>query len=547
MKHHQGSTRSGEPTPPVSRRAFAWLSTLFGRGSRPDRDDEEVETAQGAEEFNLLVVSDMHLGESTKDRSRIRYLKAAVVEDREFCRFLEHHQERRLDGLPWCLVLAGDIFDLLAISVTPDPRWAEEHYGFTISEAERHRGLENGPAKTMWKLDRILDRHPAIVTYLADFIGSGHRVIFMRGNHDAALFWPEVQEELLDRLMDTYFGGEEVEGITPEEFRSRIGFCDWILHVPGVVHIQHGHQYDEYSSLQHVLQPLRPGTRELMELSSTAILVAYGISKVRGVRTHDKDDFGLLDYLRWFRELGPAKAIEVTRAYLRSIWEMLRYWRTVRKADLRPIMEKHQAAMESLAEQEDLSLDTLQAIDAMGARPNNRGYLKILVSSFFDSVALLLSTPLLLLLWALLSPLPWWQTLLGGVALLGASVLLIYLSEARRETDVIPKLRVAAQRISEIVKTPLIVMGHSHLPEAVQLDSGAVYLNSGCWLYPEVQAEPHGDVCDCPTTYLSFRLHGAGGFPDAALMRWCTQREHPEPFLDLDPTRSEAGSGEGSA
>ncbi len=481
---------------------------------------------------NLLVLSDMHLGEASKDRTRIRYLKAAVVEDREFCAFLEHFQSHRRNGRPWCLLLAGDVFDFLALSLAPDPDRAEERYGFRPSPRERKLGLENSAAKTRWKLDRILDRHPAVLTYLADFVASGNELVFLRGNHDAELFWPEVQRALVRRLEDTNFGDEAVAEGEREAFCGRIGFRDWFFHLPGEIHVQHGHQYDEFCSLQRVLVPLRPGAEEHMELAPTAILIRYGISRVPGVRTHDKDEFRTLDYLRWLWRLPRATSVALVTAYFRVLGEQVRYWRGVKRADPGALQERQAAALRDEAERGPLSLPTLQAMDRLHATPGNLGYGPIVSSMFFDSIGALLFTPLVALLWLLVSPLPGWATGLGLLALVLGILALVRHTSRRRDTEVPPKLRRAAAALAPLVQTPWIAMGHSHRAERVELGRGAQYVNTGCWLHAEGGGHTHGPICDCLPTFLQVERAEEAGEPprQLELLRWCTQRSAPAPW-----------------
>ncbi len=512
---------------------FGWLKRLLGVGraeAPPPEEEDRQAPDHDNRRYNLLVVSDLHLGEATKDRSRISYLKAAVVEDMEFCRFLEYHQVHRVDDLPWCLVLAGDVFDFLAISVSPDPQWALERYGFTISERERRLGMENSAPKIRWKLDRILDRHPAIITYLADFVGSGNRVIFLRGNHDAELFWPEVKQTLVQRLLDTYFGGEQVEGITPDEFTSRIEFRDWFVHVPGAIHIQHGHQYDEYCSMSYLLNPLRPGRPDLLELAPTSILIRYGMSRVAGVKTHDKDEYTFVDFVRWLFDQPISREFQLVSVYFRVLREQFRYWRSVKGADDSMAREGHQENMKAEAARSGLPLATLQAMDSLSAKPSNLDFWSIVVSMFFDSVATFLLTPVILAAWLALSPLPWWATGLVGVGILGFAGLLLHLFNLRRDTDLTPKLRVAARKLAPLVRTPYLVMGHTHRAEAVDLGNGVTYLNTGCWLNPEGEVQPHGITCDCPTTFVSATNIEGTGPMRVSLHRWCLQEHRPEAF-----------------
>lgn len=519
----------------------AWLARLTEWRSGKSR--ERLIAAEPV--YNLLVVSDLHLGEASKDRSRIEDLKATELEDREFCRFLQYQRSRRQNGRPWVLVLAGDTFDFPAVSLSPDPRAAQERYGFTVSPQERRRGLDNSEAKARWKLDRILDRHPGLLAHLADFVGSGNRLIVLVGNHDAELYWPGVQQALVQRLVDLYFGGEQTDGEQPDEFRARIEFRSWFYHHPGLAYIQHGHQFDAYCSLLNQLHPRRAGNQELMELSSTGILIRYGLSRVRGVRSHGKDDFTFRDYLRWLIGMPAAKSGQLTLAYLQVVWEQLRYLRSARRGNAWKMREKHLQAMAQESERQGLPLSTLAAIDMLHARPANLGYVSLLSSMFLDSILTVLLAPILTLLWCLFAPFRWRGKLLGSTTILGGAFLLLQLFGARRSTQLAPKLRNAARRIAPWLPVPYIVMGHSHTAELRPLPGGSVYANTGSWLLaaspdPAVDPSEHS-----PRSFLVLRPAGEGNATEAELLRWNPDTGEPETLAvdqraDARPPRPEA-------
>jgi hypothetical protein len=391
-----------------------------------------------------------------------------------------------------------------------------------LSERERELGLDNSESRITWKLSRILDRHPAWLSYLADFIAGGNRLLLLPGNHDAEMWWPAVHGKLAERLVETYFGGEEVEGLSPSEFAGRIEFAPWLYHLPGVVHVQHGHQFDEYCSLLRPLAPQRPGEEELLELSSTSILIRYGLSKVRGVRTHDKDEMSLLDFLRWMGQLPRGKSWDLIRAYLRTAREQIRYWRALRRADSTQQDEQEAQALLQETRRSGLSRNALRALAELSARPANIGYGSIASSMYLDTFATVVAAPTALVGWTLLSRrLGWRRRIVGAAAIAGSAALLLRLFAARRgTTEVSPKLREGAARVAPVVGTPFVVMGHSHKPELSPLPGGATFVNTGCWLQPDANRSAHGARCDCPLTYVELRTEPSGE-TIARLMRWC--------------------------
>src|SRR5690606_14881208 len=97
------------------------------------------------------------------------------------------HLENMAGGEEVELVLNGDIFDFDSVMAIP------EDAPFRISWLERRRGLLPEMEKSLFKIDRILDDHPVWVQALRRFVMCGHRVVFVIGNHDLELHWPQVQ------------------------------------------------------------------------------------------------------------------------------------------------------------------------------------------------------------------------------------------------------------------------------------------------------------------------------------------------------------------
>src|SRR6187397_2626215 len=74
----------------------------------------------GMSRFNTLVISDLHLGEDLSPvATEASRLHVDIVE-RQLCAFLRHYTRRREGGLPWRLVVNGDLIDFLSISIGPE-------------------------------------------------------------------------------------------------------------------------------------------------------------------------------------------------------------------------------------------------------------------------------------------------------------------------------------------------------------------------------------------------------------------------------------------
>src|SRR5690606_29277400 len=183
-----------------------------------------------------------------------------------------------------------------------EKKLADNEFEFTDDEAQF--GLDNSAQKCLWKLEHLAARHKQLFVYLADFVARGNRIEMLYGNHDVELYWPEVQTRFVELPVETYFGGELVEGVVEEDFFDRVEFHQWFLYVPGRIFIEHGNQYDDFSSFDHRLEPLVPYERTQLAMPISHQVIRYFVNQYQGFRSHDKDNWTLADYLRWARDEG---------------------------------------------------------------------------------------------------------------------------------------------------------------------------------------------------------------------------------------------------
>src|SRR5262249_39146430 len=135
---------------------------------------------------NILVISDLHLGEDLKPATKTGYLPHMPLLERELESFLDHYRKSRRDGRPWELIINGDMVDFLSVCLFPegeegDPDDKVWGLGTTASAAQR-------------KMERVLARHAGVFRALARFIGAGNKLGIVAGNHDVEFHWPVVQE-----------------------------------------------------------------------------------------------------------------------------------------------------------------------------------------------------------------------------------------------------------------------------------------------------------------------------------------------------------------
>jgi hypothetical protein len=146
----------------------------------------------------IVLVSDLHLGAGDAGDPFRR--------DADFADFCRH-----LAGSPAAepgarrLAVLGDFLELLGVRAP--------------SAVER--------------VDRIAHAHPDVFGALAGLVSTGWDVDVVTGNHDVELLRPDVRRRL-SALLDRGRPGP-----------GRVRFHPWILHVPGVLYAEHGHQYHD--------------------------------------------------------------------------------------------------------------------------------------------------------------------------------------------------------------------------------------------------------------------------------------------------------------
>ncbi len=130
-----------------------------------------------------LVVSDFHVGSGMlKDDGEVNPLECFTADSR-FIGFLDHYSTGDYKRADVELILNGDFLNTLQVDY-------QEKYPTEIS---KEVALE--------KTRRIWKGHPELFDAMRRFAdAAGHRVTYIVGNHDPAIHWPEVRDEISRRL-----------------------------------------------------------------------------------------------------------------------------------------------------------------------------------------------------------------------------------------------------------------------------------------------------------------------------------------------------------
>jgi UDP-2,3-diacylglucosamine pyrophosphatase LpxH len=243
-------------------------------------------------DLNIAIISDLHLSEGRHPQTKRFNRNEDFFFDDNFDRFLSHlEKEAERRNSKWRVIIAGDMVDFLQVTRLP------EEGPFELRESEREYGLGTSPAKNIWKMKVMMDGHWIFFKALGRFIAKGNVCTIITGNHDIEWTVPQVQEAFRD----------EMRKYLPKGTRSgkrivsnQLEFCPWFYYEPGLIWVEHGHQYDGMNSFDYLLYPCLPNSDELM-LPGGSFFVRYLFNKVE-----QKDPF--------------ADNIKPTSAYVEKHW-----------------------------------------------------------------------------------------------------------------------------------------------------------------------------------------------------------------------------------
>ena len=433
----------------------------------------------GTSAFNTLVISDLHLGEDLSPvATEAARLHVDIVE-RQLCAFLRHYTRRREGGLPWRLVVNGDLIDFLSVSIGPEhPSFASLAQGATPDEM--FHGLHRTPRVAALAVSMVADRHPEVFRALARFLARGNRVEIICGNHDAELCWPEAQEAFRASVAGAW-RAEQPGAASGEELAASIRFHPWFYWEPGSLWIEHGHQYDENCSFENQLDPRRPGGQEI-SVNVDSAGIRYVSNRVHGTDPHNHEAWSLLGYLRFGAGLGFRGCLRLARAYIRFNVALISAWKQNRatQAARDEQRARHLERLGELASAWSIDRGTLLSVNQLH-RPPVTGHLRRLASVMMLDKVFFYGIGAAIALAALSLGLPY----SGGIAILAlAAALVAGRWHARdRSVDAAAALELAGTRVLDRVDARYVIFGHTHEPVARTVGAeGKTYFNLGTWL-----------------------------------------------------------------
>ncbi|MGD1994660.1 MAG: hypothetical protein PVI59_15810 [Anaerolineae bacterium] len=179
--------------------------------------------------------------------------------------YADHHPDAALEGSDWTVQApGGNRSTAFLAQVTPNMSAPPDPIERPAIDPdfERRYGFIPTPEKSADKATSIYQGHPIFFRALAWFVGRGHRLVFVRGNHDLELYWPQVQDRLRSHIAAEYRAAFDCapEDPLPPDFQERIDFRPgWFHYRRGVFYAEHGKQYEPLDSCPNPIRPVMPG------------------------------------------------------------------------------------------------------------------------------------------------------------------------------------------------------------------------------------------------------------------------------------------------
>lgn len=480
-----------------------------------------------------IVLSDLHLADAEAvDLSRPMwkaFKRREYFVDADVAALLRHSADgAEAAGDTLEVVFNGDVFDFDPILRMPDPPPSPIHW------LSRLRGLGTEQWMSSFKIGLIIDDHPEFFRVCGEMAQRGHQVVFVMGNHDLELAWPQVQDKI--RLALTISQNKQ----------HNVRFCEWFYLSGADTLITHGHVFDSYCTVPDLINPL---------------ISVRGKARVRLPFGEVANRF-MLNGMGFFNPHATANYIMSAKQYVRFFFKyMVRsqplllwtwFWSALATllitfADfLRPALrdpltvEDKVAAIAERARATPAMVRQLAAAAVPSACTNP---LAIVRELWLDRALLFMAmvyAAFQFVVWInFVWPIsPLW-TLLPLSMLF--PLFLSYSFKVKPETFVKPLIDSnRAEWIARITGAKYAVVGHTHLPELQRI--GPLYVcNAGFW--SPAFAEP-----DCKArlgTQSYARIAAAGDGSDSGrelqLWEWPPGADRPKP-LNLPPRATPSGS-----
>lgn len=469
-----------------------------------------------------LVLSDLHLCDVEDHADGWKaYKSARYGVDEELSALLadtadRFEAENHRPGAGLTLILNGDIVDFDLVVAVPDDA------PFPVSPHERKRGLIPTAEKSAWKLAWVLKDHPVFIEALARFAARGHGIVYVMGNHDRELHFPDVQQVLVRAVQAA--AQELGLELKPDPIR----FEPWFYHVPDEIYAEHGQQYDHYSSFRYVLSPVVETRREgpMIALPMGDLANRYLMSLMGFFNPHASDFIlNVFHYIaHWLKHYAFAKRGIIWNWFWGSILVMTQLLVLKKRIHTRPV--NYDTCLAHAARRAGLRMSTLCALGALQRPPITTRFYRIVREFWIDRllIAGLMGVGTVVLA---LSPIPLWTKLMVP---LSSFPLMYFVYEWLAKGDTIftveREVPAFARRVAQLVGVQVVTFGHTHRPRVIPLDRNTSFVDTGTWA-PIISKTERDELVPGYRNYLVVSFDR--GEPSVKLDIWNPPREKAQP------------------
>lgn len=413
-----------------------------------------------------LVVSDLHLTDIENNSDGWKLYKNKLYSiSKSFKKLLDNNSQENLT-----LVFNGDVIDfdlVVAYPKIPD---------FTISNNEKKRGLYPSEEKSLWKLKKILYDQEDFFKLIAEFIAKGNKLIYIIGNHDRELYFNKLQVFFIEYL--TELAKKSDLNISKEQ----INFYPWFYYKKGEIYIEHGNQYDYYTSFKYPLKPtiINKGVEEIAlpmgNLSNRYLMTSMGY-----FNPHASDYIlsGFAYFKHWLTKYAFTKRSLMFNWIWGSILVMFKILSIKKKQNKVP--KGYSDLIDKEAKRLNLTMKEIDSLSDLRQLPITYRTFRMIKELWLDRVILFLILTGGTITLALV-PIPLWIKLMVPLSSFPL-FFFIYEMITRGETifTIEEKIPNYAKKIARIIDTKAIIFGHSHKPRSFPIDKNTIFIDSGTW------------------------------------------------------------------
>jgi UDP-2,3-diacylglucosamine pyrophosphatase LpxH len=458
-----------------------------------------------------LFLSDVHLGSDivphVRPWARHAWLRDTPEVDARLVSLLNHYRRETPQRERVCLVIAGDFLDLVGVSLAVDKSLVRT----APTREERIHGLGSAADHVVLKVRAIAERHAEVFRALAAFLGAGHSLVVVRGNHDVELHWRSAQCAFVEAV------AAHVDATMRANVRARIRICPWYFSVRGLFYVEHGHEFDPMCSFGDPLLPVCARDTRRIRAVPFSLMLRQVARPTRGLSSASYEDVSLATYLCLLGKLGLWGTARIAVRFGRAVRGLLREWfhYTFWETPRRVLRARRLHAR--FAAREGLDAPTLERLRSLYTKPAARSLRVVLKSLYLDRVFAVLLAFLLMgvAAWVVRteSLQPGIVMALFGLALGGYGVV-----GSGRDISATAPMRRSAQHLAALFDAKYVIMGHTHQPEVTRVSPGITYVNLGHWGEDDVPEERASTAASAPCTFFCLRVDDSGH--RAELLAW---------------------------